>query len=53
VLELSGFCVFLEDNSKDLRENFFQGFRRKHLFITTHVEKQCTRALNVFYYFEK
>jgi len=23
----------------------FSGFRRKHLIITTHVEKQCTRAL--------
>jgi len=25
----------------------FSGFRRKHLIITTHVEKQCTRALNL------
>jgi len=25
VLELSGFCDFLEDESMDLRENFFQG----------------------------
>jgi len=25
VSELSGFCVFLEDESTDLREKFFQG----------------------------
>jgi len=47
VSELSGFCVFLEDESTDLRENFFSGFRRKHLIITTNVEKQCTPALNI------
>jgi len=23
--------------------NFFSGFRRKHLFITTCIEKQCIR----------
>jgi len=46
VSELSGFCVFLKDDSTDLRE-IFSGLRRKHLIITTHVEKQCTRALNI------
>jgi len=25
--------------------NFFKGFRRKHLFITTCIEKHCTRPL--------
>jgi len=25
--------------------NFFSRFRRKHLFITTCIEKQCTRPL--------
>jgi len=30
----------------DLRQSFFSGFRRKHLFITTCIEKQCTRPLN-------
>jgi len=25
--------------------NFFQEFRRKHLFIATSIEKQCTRLL--------
>jgi len=25
---------------------FFSGFRRKHLFIITCVEKQCTRPLS-------
>jgi len=24
---------------------FFSGFRRKHLFITTCIKKQCTRPL--------
>jgi len=40
--ELSGFCVFLEDHSTDMREIFFPEVRRKHLIITTCVEKQCT-----------
>jgi len=26
--------------------NFFSGFRRKHLFITTCIEKQCTWPLS-------
>jgi len=25
--------------------DFFSGFRRKHLFITTCIEKHCTRHL--------
>jgi len=37
------FCVFLENVKTDLRQNFFSGFRRKHLLITTCVEKHCTR----------
>jgi len=27
--------------------NFFSGFRRKHLLITTCIEKQCTRPLKL------
>jgi len=26
--------------------NFFSRFKRKHLFITTYIEKQCTWPLN-------
>jgi len=26
--------------------NFFQDLKRKHLFITTFIEKHCTRPLN-------
>jgi len=29
-----------------LAKKFFLGFRRKHLFITTYIEKQCTQPLN-------
>jgi len=51
--ELAVFAFFLEDDSTDLRELFYRVFRRKHLiiikhlviYITTHVEKQYTRAL--------
>jgi len=25
--------------------NFVSNFKRKHLFITTYIEKQCTRSL--------
>jgi len=39
VSELSGFCVFHEDDSTKLRE-FFSGFRRKYLIITTFFAKQ-------------
>jgi len=28
-------------------QKFFSGFRRKHLIITTHVEKQYTRSLSI------
>jgi len=40
------FSVFLENDKTDLRQ-FFSGFRRKHLFITTCIEKHCTRPLRV------
>jgi len=38
-------CVFrkLQDESAP---NFYSGFRRKHLFITTCIEKHCTQPLN-------
>jgi len=37
-------CVFLENDKTDLRQ-FFSGFSRKHLLITTCIEKQCTQPL--------
>jgi len=40
-------CVFLENDETDLRQIFFSGFRRKHLFITPCIEKHCTRPLTV------
>jgi len=36
-------CVFLENGTTDLRQFFFSGCRRKQLFITTCIEKHCTR----------
>jgi len=27
-------------------QKIFSGFRRKHLFITTSIEKQCARPLS-------
>jgi len=35
--------VFLE-TTRRICANFFSGFRRKHLFITTCIEKQSTRS---------
>jgi len=43
-LGLSSFCVFLENDKTDLRQ-FFLEFRRKHLFISTCIEKNCTGTL--------
>jgi len=37
------FAFFL-NNKMDLRQ-IFPRFKRKHLFITTSIEKQCTRPL--------
>jgi len=37
------FCVFLENDKMDLRQILF---RRKQFFITTCIEKQCTRPLS-------
>jgi len=31
---------------QDESEAIFSGFRRKHLFITTYIEKQCTQPLS-------
>jgi len=49
VSELSDFCVFFEDDSTDLREIFFQSLGRKHLIITTHVEKQALSSIKDIY----
>jgi len=40
-------CVFLENDKTDLRQFFFlfQDLGRKHLVMTTYIEKQCTRPL--------
>jgi len=46
VSELSGFCFFSRRREHGSARKFFSGFKKKHLIITTHVEKQCTRALN-------
>jgi len=35
-------CVFLENDKTDLRQFIFRN-KKKHLFITTCIEKQCTR----------
>jgi len=40
------FCIFLKNDKTDLRQ-FFSGFR-KHLFITTCIEKQSTQPLKLF-----
>jgi len=46
------FLLFLVNDKTDLPQNFFSGFRRKHLFIITCIEKHCTGHLtklgNVF-----
>jgi len=40
--------IFLKTTKlMDLRKHFFSGFRRKHLFITTCIEKHCIRPLKV------
>jgi len=40
------FCVFLDRKRQDgSAPNFFSGFRRKLLFITTCIERHCTRSL--------
>jgi len=41
---LSSFCIFLKNDKMELHQ-FFSGFRRKHLFIITCIEKHCTRPL--------
>jgi len=37
------FCAFFENDKTDLRQFFSR--LEKHLFITTCIEKQCTRPL--------
>jgi len=41
-LSVHFFCVFLENDKTDLRQIFFSGFRRKHLFITIYIESTAT-----------
>jgi len=43
-------CVFLvlfENDKTDLLQIFFSEFRRKHLLITTCIEKHCSRRLRI------
>jgi len=42
--ELKGVVLF-ENDKTDLRQNFLQRLGKKHLFITTCIEKQCIRPL--------
>jgi len=37
--------VFFSKTTRRICAKFFSGFRRKRLFITTCIEKQCTRPL--------
>jgi len=46
--ELSGFYVFLQNDSTNMRQ-IFLGFR-KHLFITTCCEYRCTGPLSNRYH---
>jgi len=39
-------CVIFENDKTNLRQIFSGFFYRKHLFITTCIEKHCTRLLN-------
>jgi len=38
------FCIFFTTTRRSCT-NFFSGFRRKHLSITTCIEKHCTGSL--------
>jgi len=42
--ELSDLCIFLENDKTDLHQ-FFPGFRKKDLFITTCIKKHYTGPL--------
>jgi len=41
------FLRFSRKRQDGFAPNFFSRFRRKHLLITTCIEKQCTRPLNI------
>jgi len=38
-------CAFFSKKTNRIWANFFSGFKRKKLFITTCIEKYCTRPL--------
>jgi len=40
------FLRFSQKRHDGSAPNYFSGFKRKHLFITTCIEKQCTRPLS-------
>jgi len=37
---------FIKNDKTNLRQIFFSGFRRKYLFKTTWIKKQCTQPFN-------
>jgi len=39
-------CAFFSKTTRQIYNKFFSGFKRKHLFITTCIEKHCTRPFN-------
>jgi len=43
------FFAFLSKTTRRICAKFFLGFRRKHLFIATYIEKHCTRPLRSVY----
>jgi len=40
---------FSQKQQDGFAPKFFSRLRRKHLFITTCIEKQCTQALNLIF----
>jgi len=43
-IKVSVLC-FTPKSPRRICTNFLSGFRRKHLFVTTCIEKHCTRPL--------
>jgi len=41
------FFAFFSKMTRWICTKLFSGFRRKHLFITICIEKQCTRAFKI------
>jgi len=41
--------MYFSRKRQDVSAPIFSGFKRKHLFITTRIEKHCTQPLKVDY----